>query len=360
MKAETVIRHIVIWALVWSASLCAAIETASPEVSLIPWPNELQVTEGRLTLTRDSRIVFETGQLRPLAEVLRQELYQVTGLRVAAVAGPARRGDIVLKINPELTGETHTVLVNDRVTLSGPNYKSTAMASASLLQAIQLHGEHVSLPRMTMTDAPHSTYRSLMVDLARQPHTIDTLKQCVMLCRLYKVSLLQLHLNDDQSFAFECKAFPKLATPGHHFTQKELKALVTFAEARGVTLVPELDAPGHTTAMRRAMPDLFGPPNLSVINLGKEDVFKAIETILSELCEIFHTSPYVHIGADEAYFTPLARDAQAKKAIEQKGYDNVHDLFYEYPPSRARSRAYSCACPMTLGAAGTGQNSASS
>ena len=138
------------------------------------------------------------------------------------------------------------------------------------------------------------------------------------------------------------------------------EALVTFAEARGVTLVPELDAPGHTTAMRRAMPDLFGPPNLSVINLGKEDVFKAIETILSELCEIFHTSPYVHIGADEAYFTPLARDAQAKKAIEQKGYDNVHDLFYEYPPSRARSRAYSCACPMTLGAAGTGQNSASS
>jgi len=303
---------------------------AQPELSLIPWPRELQVAEGHLALTEHSRIVYSTDKLQPLAQVLQQEIYQITGLRLMPTDGPAGRGDILLTFDPSLPGETHTVEVRDRVELSGSNYPNTALASAALLLVLASEGSGVILPRMTMRDWPHSSYRSLMIDVARQPHTIDTLKQCVVLCRLYKISTLQLHLNDDQSFAFESKAFPKLATPGHHFTRKQLLELVAFADARGVTLIPELDAPGHTTAMRRAMPELFGPPNLSVIHIGKEEVLVAMETIIEELCTIFHSSPYFHIGADEAYFANLARDELAQNAMQGKGYSDVHDLFYNY------------------------------
>lgn len=311
--------------LIGSSSACA-----QPEPSLIPWPRELQVTEGHLTLTEHSRIVYSTRELYPLAQVLHQELYQITGLRLAPAEGPAGKEDILLKLDPSLAGETHTFEVSDRVELTGSNYKNTALATVSLLQAIDSQDSGAVLPRMTMKDWPHSAYRSLMIDVARQPHTIDTLKQCVVLCRLYKISTLQLHLNDDQSFAFESKAYPKLATPGHHFTRKQLLELVAFADARGVTLVPELDAPGHTTAMRRAMPELFGAPRLSVINIGKEEVLVAMETIIEELCTLFHSAPYFHIGADEAYFANLAKDEQAQKAMQDKGFHDVHDLFYHY------------------------------
>ena len=330
MTASTLIKNVALWALILAPILGCAGEAENPNVNLIPWPRELQVAKARLELTRDSRIIFSTQELAPLAEVLHQEVYQTTSLNLALGVGTAGKGDILLKLDPTLAGEAHTLTVTDRIEIAGSNYKNTAMATVSLLQALETKGNRVVLPRMTLKDWPHSSYRSLMIDVARQPHTIDTLKQCVVLCRLYKISTLQLHLNDDQSFAFECKAFPKLATANFHFTQAELKELVAFADARGVTLIPELDAPGHTTAMRKVMPELFGAPRLSVINIGKEEVLAAMETIIEELCGIFHSSPYFHIGADEAYFANLAQDEQAQNAIQKKGFDNVHDLFYAY------------------------------
>lgn len=301
-----------------------------PSINLIPWPHELKVERSKLAISERSQIVFLDEQLKTLADVLQQEIYQITGLKLATSEKASEPGDILLHIDKNLTGEKHEFVVSDRVTIAGSNYQNTAMASATLLQLLETGGNSVQLPKMSVRDEPHSSYRSLMIDIARQPHTIDTLKQCVMLCRLYKVGFLQIHLNDDQSFAFECKAFPKLATQNHHFTQEELIELVSFADARGVTLIPELDAPGHTTAMRKAMPELFGRQGLSVINLGKEEVHEALEKIISELSGIFKSAPYFHIGADEAYFAVLAKDDDAKAAIKQKGFDDVHDLFYEY------------------------------
>ena len=105
---------------------------------------------------------------------------------------------------------------------------------------------------------------------------------------------------------------------------------MAFADQRGVTIIPEFDAPGHTTSMRKAMPELFGRPGLSVVNLGKEEVYDALFKIVDEMCEVFHSSPYFHIGADEAYFGALAKDEIALKAVKDKGYDNVHDLFLEF------------------------------
>lgn len=330
MKICAITMSLILFVSILGAGLCRANETVSPDVSLIPWPRNLQASSGTLELTDRSRIVCTTEALQPLAQVLHQELYQLTGLRFARSAGPASKGDICLKLDATLTSEVHTLKVTDRVEICAANYQTTALATASLLQAIDLKGKRAFVPQMAMQDWPHSSYRSLLVDIARQPHTLDTLKQCVVLCRLYKISSLQLHLSDDQSFAFECKAFTKLATPGRHFSQEQLKDLIAFADARGVTLIPELDAPGHTTAMRRAMPELFGAPGLSVINIGKEETLQAMETIIEELCALFASAPYFHIGADEAYFANLARDELAQQAIKDQGYRNVHDLFYAY------------------------------
>lgn len=305
-------------------------ESELSEINLVPWPMEIAISDEEFLVSERTQIVALDESLKPLADVLEQEIYQIAGLNLAASDSAADPGDIVLKIDENLKDEEYRVEVGETVVIAGSNYQNTALASATLLQLIAKKENAVFLPKLTIRDVPHSPYRSLMIDVARQPHTIDTLKQCVILCRLYKVKYLQLHLNDDQSFAFECKAFPKLATPNHHFTQAELVELVAFSDARGVTLIPELDAPGHTTAMRKAMPELFGRQGLSVINLGKEEVHEALKSIITELCGIFESAPYFHIGADEAYFAELAKDEEAVAAIKQKGFRDVHDLFYEY------------------------------
>jgi len=330
MKHEVVLKFVTMAIFALASSQCCGQDSGIPEVDLIPWPQEIEVLDAQLELTTSSRVVYGDQKLQPLAEVLCQELHQVTGLALHPSTKTAGKGDILIKIDPALDGQTYIVNVSDHVEIRGADYKNTTIASATLLQAAKRQANRVFLPRMAIKDWPHSSYRSLLIDIARQPHTIDTLKQCIMLCRLYKISSLQLHLSDDQSFAFECKAFPKLASEGRHFTQEELKDLVAFADARGVMLIPELDAPGHTTAMRRAMPELFGRPGLSVINIGKEEVMMAMETIIEELCGIFHSSDYFHIGADEAYFAVLAKDELAQKAIKEKEHHGVHDLFYEY------------------------------
>ncbi len=330
MQHKAILKFIAVAILTLACSQCWGQDSRTLELNLIPWPQEIDVLNTQLELTSDSRIVYGDHDMRQLAEVLCQELHQVTGLKLHPSMKTAKKGDILIKIDPALDDETYTFDVSDHVEIRGANHKSTAMASATLLQGVKLQGNRAFLPRMAIKDRPHSSYRSLLIDIARQPHTIDTLKQCIILCHLYKIGSLQLHLSDDQSFAFECKAFPKLASKGRHFTQEELRDLVAFADARGVMLIPELDAPGHTTAMRRAMPELFGRPGLSVINIGKEDVLTAMETIIEELCGIFHSSDYFHIGADEAYFAELAKDDLAKKAVKEKGYQGVHDLFYEY------------------------------
>ena len=325
--------YLLVTGLVFAALLkvnCMAMAADTPPVSLVPWPHALNVSGGNLELSSKSRIVYTVDELGPLAEILRQELYQITSMKFDISQANAGTGDIVLKIDPTYEGQSYTFEVGDQVVMTGSNYKNTAMATACLLQTIERKGEKVIVPKLLIKDAPHSSYRALMVDVARQKHTIDTLKQCVVMCRLYKVNYLQLHLTDDQSFTFECKAYPELATPGRHFTQKELKELVAFADARGVTLIPEFDAPGHTTEMRKAMPELFGRPGLSVVNLGKEEVYGALKTIIDEMCEVFSSSPYFHIGADEAYFGALEKDEIAQQAVKEKGYDNIHDLFLEY------------------------------
>ena len=163
---------------------CVVAKTEAPSVSLIPWPASLDISGSRLELTSAARIVYTDDALKPLAELLCQELYQITSIRFSVTDAMAKAGDIVLKIDPSLKDEAYSLEVGSQVVVTANNYKNTAMASVSLLQAVETTGPKAYIPKMSMKDTPHSWYRSLMIDVARQPHTIDTLKQCVVLCRI--------------------------------------------------------------------------------------------------------------------------------------------------------------------------------
>lgn len=187
-------------------------------------------------------------------------------------------------------------------TVSASTPAGAARAAATLLQTVRIDGGRARWPRTTVADEPDLPYRSLMVDMGRNPHSPATLRHVVDLMWFTKGNVLQLHLSDDQLFSWPSRAFPKLASARAGWTWEDFVELERYAVARGVTLVPELDVPGHSTILRREYPEVFGetPTNLATSPAAQAGV----EALIDELLEVFRSTPFVHVGGDEAYGVP--------------------------------------------------------
>ena len=221
-------------------------------LKIIPAPKLVVMDSGQMTL--GDQIIVESPALRPLADIVQEEIQLLTGKRLPVAGGTATAGDIALKLDPSLDGESYAIEARDTATVRGGNYAAIAFGTVSLLQSIIMEDGHQALRKFTIRDEPSAGYRGLLIDAARQWHGVGTLKQIIELCRWYKIRQLQIHFTDDQSFTFPSTAFPKLETPGRHYTVEQLRDLEAFARDRGVEIVPELETPGHASAMVRQMP----------------------------------------------------------------------------------------------------------
>lgn len=196
------------------------------------------------------------------------------------------------------------------ICLEAADLKGLSHATATLLQLLgqasrrdngTLQGNG-TLPAMKIDDGPDSSYRSLMIDLGRNPHHFDSLLETIDLLWFYKVDSLHLHLTDDQHFAFPSRAFPKLQSSNALISRSQFEQLESYASARGVTLIPELEVPGHCGILCRAYPEVFGKNSTEVASLESSRV--AIKVLLDEMIELFPASSFVHIGGDEAFGVP--------------------------------------------------------
>ena len=353
-------------ALVLTLGFCQPARAATdpadthPDLHLIPWPKSLQQGVGHLRITADSRIVASEDRLRPLAEVLADEIAKLTGLRLKVTAGLGRAGDIVLKINPTLqagekilvlrnrepvrtTDGAHAITIDERAVVEGFDYRATAEGTSTILQLLGKNERGVRLPKVTIKDWPHADYCGVMLDVARQDHPIDAIKKVVQICRLYKARYLQLHLTDDQGWTFPSTNYPKLGSKnyGAHggvaprvYKLDELKALVAYADARGVTLVPELEVPGHSGAASRSVPEIFDainpqskqPVGMGCMNMSNEEIYPALDTIVGEMCDVFRSSPYFHIGSDEVTSGRLSLHTGYKAFMAKHGLKDDRQL----------------------------------
>jgi hexosaminidase len=269
---------------------------AHPDLHLIPWPKSLQVTGGHLQLTTDSRVVAGEKRLRPLAEILSGEIAQLTGLKLGVVTGAGRAGDVVLRIDRMIgagapilvlrdrkpartTDGAHAIAIDRQAVVTGFDYRATAEGSSTLLQLLGTGTGGVRLPRLAIKDWPHADYCGVLLDVARQDHPVAAIKKVVQLCRLYKARYLQLHLTDDQGWTFPSAKYPRLGSKNvaahggvapRVYKRDELKDLVAYADARGVTIVPELEMPGHSGGgdLRRRPRRRAGLQRLPVLEAG--------------------------------------------------------------------------------------------
>ena len=330
--------------LLFPIAATTAIAADSPEnakLNLIPWPKKVDLKPGYLNLA-SARVVASAPSLLPLAKILADEIAATTRLKPLAVSGPAKPGDIVLTPDTTLKDEAYRITIADQAVVRGGNYGAVALGTASLLQAILVKDTAAALPHMILEDSPDKSYRGLMIDVARQHHSTDSLKQIAELCRLYKIRYLHLHLSDDQGFMFPTKAFPKVTNQvqngGKPYTLEELNDLVAYADARNVTVVPEFDIPGHSAALNRSDPDFWmirgtkPYEHHASINFSRDEVINACSTLIGEMCQVFKSSPYFHIGGDEADYVFADQNAHFQAAFKKLGLGDKaqHELYRRF------------------------------
>ncbi len=291
-------------------------------LSLLPVPHTVSMTEDTISIAPVYTFAdapFARPQIRAFADACD---------RVFSILIKHGEGGFILAHDTSMLQNGYRITVTDTgVKIAAADETGLSNAFATLLQLSEKDETGFRLPKGEISDTPDSTWRGLMIDLARKWHPVRYLYDAVDLCWLYKINRLQLHFTDDQSFTFPSDAYPKLCTENRCYTKAELKALQEYAAERGVTLVPEIDMPGHCSQFNAAYPEIFGTHG---ILCAEEKTFAALHTLLCEVAALFPASPYLHLGGDEAAIAKWESCEGCKTYMTGHGLDNVHALYAHY------------------------------
>lgn len=348
--------HVVVTNTSGNAISSAALVRVTPTpgvngLNLVPWPSEVALGEGNLTIAPSARIVATDASLVAAGEVLAGEIAATHALTLPVVTTAAAPGDIVLQLDAGLEGEKHTVSVDASAIVRGRNAIGVSLGTTTLLQALKSEGGSVVCPRVEIEDEPAVGIRAFHLDVARANHSLESLLQTVDLCRLYKINYFHIHFTDDQAYTFPSAAYPNLNTRtiqnGHKvYTLQEMQQLEAYAVARGVYIMPEIEVPGHARMMLLAYPEIFqitypvggsvGYVPSSSINVAKAEAREAVRTLIAEMCAVFQSTPYFHIGCDEVDWAWSEESEDFKAVFQEWGFhranprDNVHLVFSKF------------------------------
>jgi hexosaminidase len=290
---------LLVFAVVDGIQPCEGVE---PGPALIPTPKQVTWKDGQFVLDSDTRIVIPQGaasDVRLAADALVRALDEMAGRRieVAERTGSGdQKGDIVLRLAPRDAGlgaEGYRLRVGEGVVLEATDGRGLFYAVQTLRQMVR-KGGRVAIACAEIRDWPSWEYRGVMLDPARNYMTVEFLKRQIDVLSSYKLNYFHLHLTDSNAWRPEIKAYPRLVSQ-KHYTQEQLKGLVAYAKARFVTLVPEIEMPGHSDAFIEKMPDLG---HHGIMCLGNEKLYTTLQTVWREMAAVFD-GRYLHVGGDE-------------------------------------------------------------
>lgn len=321
-------------------------KTAQPIASITPKPLELQQKQGQFVLNSKTVIncLGHDSTLAEIADYLQDKLEFATGHRLnQTTASSIKSNTIHLTVDPALQtrDEGHILEITPKyVMITGKSPQALFHGIQSLLQLFPaeitrpaaLNGEIFwNLPAVSVTDAPRFQYRGMHLDVARNFFDVDFIKKYIDYLAMYKMNTLHWHLTEDQGWRIEIKKYPKLTEIGakraasplygnrnqldgkphgpYFYTQEEVREIVKYAADRYITIIPEIELPGHAQAALASYPQLGctgGPYEVwsrwgispEVFCAGKETTFQFLTDVLDEVCSLF-PSTYIHIGGDE-------------------------------------------------------------
>ncbi|RYY37853.1 MAG: beta-N-acetylhexosaminidase [Sphingobacteriaceae bacterium] len=336
--------------------------------AVIPQPNKMVKKGGSFLIGTRSNITFTDDKAHAKATLFADYIYKNFALKLIVVKANAGNGIGAINFINKLQAagrEAYSLSVkSSEVTISGDD-SGLFYGLQTLTQLIEADTNGITLPCVEIADKPRYAYRGIMQDVGYHYYPVSFIKSQIEMLAKYKMNVYHWHLTEDHGWRIEIKKYPRLTSVGAYragsqissytdslegndrmryggyYTQEEIKEVVAFAAERHVTVIPEIELPGHTLAALAAYPylgcgDKPGPFNVAeqwgiyedVYCAGKETTFKFLEDVLTEVMALF-PSEYIHIGGDECpkkrwqnckYCQKRIKDNKLKNEFELQSY----------------------------------------
>ncbi|MEE9430740.1 MAG: family 20 glycosylhydrolase, partial [Melioribacteraceae bacterium] len=341
------------------------------DVSIIPEPLEVKVNTGNFIINDDTKIIVDSDnpKVKNVANYFVEQFNSASGfsLKIFESENNRDKNSIVFsdkKIATTLGDEGYTLTSNvDEINLAGsPNGLFLGVQTLFQLLPKEIYRVKVianidwQIPLVEIKDKPRFKWRGMHLDVGRHLFPISFIKKYIDYIAMHKLNVFHWHLTEDQGWRIEIKKYPKLTEIGAwrkgtqvkktnkddgiryggFYTQDEIKEIVKYAEERFVTVVPEIELPGHSVAALTSYPELSctgGPFEVrtlwgvddDIYCAGNEATFTFLENILSEVLELF-PSKYIHIGGDEAPKVRWEKCSKCQTRIKTEGLKDEHEL----------------------------------
>jgi hexosaminidase len=310
------------------------------EATLLPKPIEVSATGSSFELNNETKILVNghSEELIRTAKYLASLLKPSTGfdLNIESISDQPSSNSIyfaIVELDSVFGNEGYKLIINEEnVIIESNGAEGAVRAIQTLRQILPNEIESSSIQQKSwfmatgeIQDYPQYGYRGSMLDVARHFFGLEDVKRYIDLMAAYKLNVLHLHLSDDQGWRIEIKSWPNLTThggstqvggaKGGFYTQEQYKEIVNYAATRYITVIPEIDMPGHTNAALASYPELNCNGEATELYTGievgfstlctdKEITYKFIDDVIRELSEMT-PGPYIHIGGDESHVTPM-------------------------------------------------------
>lgn len=346
----------------------------TPEINLIPLPVKMETGTGVFTINETTRLVADDA-LTGITDLFAAQLNTPSGYKLLRAKSNSNGIHFFLNntYNKTLGNEGYILDIKPtRIDISANKPAGLFYAMQSLIQllpkeiesSVKVEHENWTVPCVKITDYPRFGWRGLMLDVSRHYFPKESVKKYIDQLAKYKMNVFHWHLTDDQGWRVEIKSLPELtsigawraprmgtwwtrepraknepATYGGYYTQEDVKEIVKYAQERFVTIIPEVDVPGHSLAALAAYPNLSctgGPFEVNVGNVfyskednalcpGNEQSFVFMDKVLTELAALF-PGQYIHIGGDECYKGFWKNCEKCKKRMADEKLTSVEEL----------------------------------
>lgn len=341
------------------------------QINVIPQPVEMKTGSGSFSITPSTVIIVKNGVDINSADFLNSYLKRFYNYKLKIVKAAASNYIQLTTLQTLVPGKEGAYSLNitgKTVTIEGQTTSGTFNGMQSLIQLLPTSNlqhptsnKKLTLPQLTITDYPRFAYRGLHFDVSRHFFPVSYIKKYIDYIALHKMNYFHWHLTDDQGWRIEIKKYPRLTSVGAwrdgtiigrypgtgndhiryggFYTQEQIKEVVAYAAKRYITVIPEIEMPGHSMAALAAYPQLGTTPD-SVYKVSEtwgingvynnvlnpsEYTFNFLQDVLDEVMPLF-PSPYIHIGGDECDKQWWHKSAFCQQLMKEKGIKDEHGL----------------------------------
>lgn len=320
---------------------CETNSSFKSELRVIPMPQNVEFTKGYFDLND----VFIDVSNPLLQDIMVESLDEYSVYISQEIEG---HNLLKIQLNDSLENRYKMNVSQTEILIEASDEQLAFYAIQTLLQSIIKHNDGWVIPKMEIVDYPYFPHRGFLLDCSRHFFSVDVVKKYIDLLAYYKMNVLHWHLTEDQGWRIEIDRYPKLteigawrtekdgSVYGGYYTKDQIREIVDYANERFVTIIPEIELPGHSQAALAAYPEFSCVgKGIEVVNewgvfkeiycAGNEGTFVFLENVLTEVMELF-PSEYIHIGGDEAPKYRWEHCDKCQRRIKEEGLRNEHEL----------------------------------